>query len=337
MKLMLNERNLARQFLFWAAIIVPAILFFIFSYPLWENSTLAFSSEAYNRFLENYKLPIYLFGICVPLVAIIVSMHRTIQTEKQIIYAQAQLDNSHKQLENTLKQIDLTESKNKADSYYSHVKFITDALESLPKISITYEYKDNPFGSENFNLSQPHALYKRIFSKSNIKNGFSLEVNPNFPDLLEHYFKLISEAIYTASQTKTNKANKLECLSLIDSLITQTCIVLSLDYNPTNHLYYCFGDTEKCALSFENEDQIKKVLKFLYHVTLQISDIAGVRTDYLNSIPPKNNTHEFIIYIMTPQTVFKDMLPNRTLAAKGDLMGQRHPMRGGILATPSAR
>jgi tellurite resistance protein TehA-like permease len=84
MKIMLDERNLAKQSLFWAAIILPVILFFGFGAPLWENLNFEFSKEAYNKFLDINKFPLYLFGTCVPFVAIVAYMHRTIQTEKQI-------------------------------------------------------------------------------------------------------------------------------------------------------------------------------------------------------------------------------------------------------------
>lgn len=333
MKIMLDERNLARQLLFWLAIFIPILLFFIFGIPVWKNFDFTFSKDAYENLLTTNKLPLYLLGTCVPLVAIIVYMHRTIQTEKQIKYTQQQLESTQIQLKNTLKQIELTDSKNKADSYYSHVKFIVDALTSLPEANITYTDGSVLLGKEEFRLAQPHALYRRIFPKSNITDGYSSEINPDIPNILEFYFGILGEVLSLKDQAIYSKNHKLKDLARLETAISSICNTLYLDYNPINHLFYAYGDKDKLTVSFINEDQIKITLKHLYKVTLQISDTTGMRNDYLSSIPPKGNINEVMIYFSSPQVQFKGVLPSAAVAAKGDFLGQRHAGDGDNVAT----
>lgn len=330
---MLDDRNLARQLLFWLAIFIPISLFFIFGIPVWKNYNFAFSTFAYDNFLKTNKLPLYLLGTCVPLVAIIVYMHRTIQTEKQIKYSQDQLESTKIQLKNTLKQIELTDRKNKADLYYSHVKFIIDAFASLPTTTISYGFGSVPLGKEDFRLAQPHALYKKIFHKSNISDGYSSEVNPEIAKVIEYYFKNIGEALSIKDEVTDSDEKRLKDLLLIDKQISHICATLCLEYNPSNHLFYVHGEHEKFKISFSSEEKIKSTLKHLYKVALQISDTTGMRSDYLSSLQTKGNINEVIIYFSSPQMSFRGFLPSGVVAVNREFMGQVQTIDGDNVAT----
>lgn len=334
MKLLLDEKNLARQPLFWIAIFIPVSLFFLFSYPLWQHSTLALNKNAYQNFLESYKLPLYLLGICVPLVAIIVSMHRTIQTEKQILHTKTQLENNKTQLENTLKQIDITETKNKSDSYYSHVKFIIEALNSLNIKTIDYLDAGLIIGKESLKIVQPYALYKRVFSKSNIENGYSTEINKFVSETLDHHFARINFALKDAAQAGNNWETKIGSLIIIDASISKICHLFYLDYNPNDHLFIATGDVDMAITSFNSETQIKKLLGYLYHTAQQIADITGLKTDHLEISATNEVNAELRYYITYPENIyFGGLLSSNRRAFRNNFLGERRPKNGGKVAT----
>lgn len=325
MKLLLNDKNLARQPLFWAAIIIPLALFLAFSYPLWQHSTLAFNKDAYQRFLENYKLPLYLLGTCVPLVAIIVSMHRTIQTEKQISHAE-------EQLKNTNKQIILTQSKNKTDSYYAHVKFITDALNSIIRKPIEYTYNDRTISEEHLKLTQPYALYRRIFLNSEIKSGYSIEINPEVTHLLSDNFALINESLNNVASERCERNVKLESLITIDRSIFNICSLFYLEYNPSEHLFITSSDIDHAVISFSSESQVKNILSYLYDTTQQIVDITGVKSLYFENDNESNTALKDYLSVSSKKYFF-GILPVNRRASVTRSIGQRSAVIGDKVAT----
>ncbi|WP_439953679.1 hypothetical protein ACS98V_00080 [Escherichia coli] len=101
--LKLNEKNLLKQPLFIASIIIPLEMFILYGLWAWKGHSLDFTSEGFNQFLDISKLPLLILASSVPLASIVNNIHRTTQTENQI--------------EKTQKQINLVIEKNKTDCY----------------------------------------------------------------------------------------------------------------------------------------------------------------------------------------------------------------------------
>lgn len=291
---MLDERSLAKQFLFWAAIILPVLLFFTFGIPLWEDLNFEFSKEAYNRFLDINKFPLYLFGTCVPLVAIVAYMHRTIQTEKQINH--------------TKKQIELTENKNKADSYYSHVKFFVDAINSFPEIEIEHKSPDNLKVLENLTFNQPYALYKRIFLESNLDNGYSKQRDEKFRTELISCFQNINATLSRAGNNIYDLWVNSLCLCDIDSYIVELCDLLLIEYNPRNHMYWVSNFKSDHTISFQEEHQLKKTLNHLFKTVQRLCDFTGMDSNFLRPHPLNDEEHSLHFYLSTDEVLFRALL-----------------------------
>lgn len=295
LKLKLDEKNLSKQPLFWFAIGIPTFLFFAFGLPLWKCLIFDFSEAGYNRFLEINKLPLYLFGTCVPLVAIIGYMHRTIQTESQI--------------NNTLIQIGLTESKNKTDSYYSHIKFIIDGIKSLPTTEITHINYSGADVKEKFTLSQPYALYKRMFPKSNLDTGYCKDIDNNFRKMLMAHFNYISNKLHEVEIRKGDNIFIAQSLSEIDNEILDICNLLLLEYNPKNHMYRAQTLRKVYCVSFYTEEQLKITLKHIYQTSLKLCDFVGMDSNSLTPHPLSDAENSLPFYINSKESLFSKVLP----------------------------
>lgn len=81
-----SDASLSKQHLFKLAILGPFFLAIIFCFPLWIDCsiTINFSSGGYEKFLSLFKLPLGIWSLSIPLVAIVAHIHRTIQTASQI-------------------------------------------------------------------------------------------------------------------------------------------------------------------------------------------------------------------------------------------------------------
>lgn len=312
MKLMLDERNLARQPLFWAAILVPLILFFAFGFPIWQGLSISFSENAYKKILEINKFPLYIFGTSVPLVAIVAYMHRTIQTEKQILYTQ--------------EQIKLTDSKNKADSYYAHIKFVVDGIKSFPDANIKCESHELGEITDNFTFNQPYALYKKIFPRSNIDKGYSKAIDEDFRIELRTYFYNINNALYKA-ETNDNQQDNIniitDALCEIDVHVQGLCDLLLLDYNQRDHLFWSQENTVGFVTSFGDEKQLKSTLTHLFRTIERLCDFIGLDEKFLFPHPLADREHAFKFYVKSETTLFDMILPAGLPAESKTYMGRR--------------
>ncbi|MFY4331186.1 hypothetical protein ACM91S_20750 [Enterobacter hormaechei] len=147
----LNEGNLLKQPLFIASILIPLHTFLIYGLWIWKDHSLNFTASGFNNFLEISKLPLLLLASAVPLAAIVNNIHRTIQVEKQITE---------------------TSRKNYSDSYYTHLKFVTESFEKY----ISHEFECGTYKSKS-KVSHPLSLYHSLFVESNSDKGASNEIN----------------------------------------------------------------------------------------------------------------------------------------------------------------
>ncbi|MEQ4641227.1 hypothetical protein ABN072_08085 [Providencia rettgeri] len=151
----LNEDNLAKQPIFWIGIIVPLLVAGWVEYKIIILNPDLLSFEKVKYLFERSAPALYISALIPTLGIFISNIHRTIQTKKQI---------------------QVTESKNISDSFYAHNKYIIEEFNAL-------KFKVNWFDAD-ITISSPNKLYKRIFKKSNIKDGMSSEVSEEYLPLI---------------------------------------------------------------------------------------------------------------------------------------------------------
>lgn len=91
--LALDHRSLGHQPLFWIAMVLPVALFLIFGYLSWIGSSPQWDSKGFSHFIEISKLPLGLLTLAIPFTALVTSMHRSIQTAKQIEHGESKSEN----------------------------------------------------------------------------------------------------------------------------------------------------------------------------------------------------------------------------------------------------
>lgn len=162
----LDHRSLGHQPLFWMAMGLPVLLFFYFGWFSWKGSSLQWDQDGFNNFINSSRLPLGLLALTIPFTVLITSMHRSIQTAKQIEEAQV---------------------KNTADRHFAHMKFFIDELE---KIEI---------------IRSPIALYSVIFPNAK-ENDFSWESEPiqDLIELNEQIISSVREMYYSI-EANTNE------------------------------------------------------------------------------------------------------------------------------------
>ncbi|MCL6354615.1 hypothetical protein EXT68_03760 [Pectobacterium parmentieri] len=187
-KFRLDERSLDQQPMFWYAVVSPLIVFFILGIFVWKDSIPDFSRHGFDEFYSISKFPLSILALSPILGAFVASVHRIIQTERQI--------------EKTNEQLKLVKVKNNADLFYSHYKYTLDEMKNVEVIN----FFENPLsfrdklkknvstddGNEieiKLNIKYPGKLYKKIFysTDKNLKDGFEVNVNGDF------FIKVIEE------------------------------------------------------------------------------------------------------------------------------------------------
>lgn len=87
-KLKLDHRPLTSQWSFWLAVGAPIALFFFFGGFSWIGKDFQFNQKGFDEFIRISKLPLGLLATIIPSVAVVSSMHRSIQTAEQIKHAE---------------------------------------------------------------------------------------------------------------------------------------------------------------------------------------------------------------------------------------------------------
>lgn len=300
----LNDRNLARQPLFWISALSPFFFFIFLGYFSWRDYSFELSKEAYDNFMAISKFPLLTLSLSVPLVAIVAHIHRTIQTEKQITHTQDQIAN-------TQKQIALLEEKNKPDSYYAHVKSITEAITLIPGFKIN-RTKDIAGSTKKLplevSIKYPHPLYKRIFSKSTIKGGYNPDVSMEFIKSIENKYSTINKIIKHAKH-RQNEEDLLKSARIFTISLLLLSSELSLNYNQDGHMFTvsAWGTTEKFTTSFASEDEIKDMIKGCRSIIIYLYQFLDINFDFLSS----SSEHSSFIneYINSDEYLFAGIFP----------------------------
>lgn len=139
----LDHQPLNKQWLFWLAIGVPAAVSLALMI-VWFKHTVDFSPSGYSYFFENSKLPFGILAAGVAAAAFVASIHRSIQTAKQI---------------------EETQAKNTADLYYAHLNFFIGRLEGNLLVESPIELHRDLYphlSYKSYNLDKNNSIAESI-------------------------------------------------------------------------------------------------------------------------------------------------------------------------------
>lgn len=251
-----TDESLSKQHLFKLSIGGPLLIAALLCIPLWfdKNINLSLTYSGYENFLSIFKLPIGVWSLSIPLVAIVAHIHRTIQTASQI---------------------EATKAKNLSDSFFSHHKFVTEALSKLPVYPL--KINNTEFDSK---LDAPYSLYNKFFPKSSYENGFSQE---GFSDVVSVIQDTINSLSASLSMSKNSTDHEKELFHNFDHIIFSANklkeeMLLSIYKTDNNNVYMYRSDTRtfKLAIPYENEDELKSEIRSIVELVTKVFELANV-------------------------------------------------------------
>lgn len=139
----LNPRQgLASQgpFRFWISSIL--VYFSVAGYICWRPYSLSFTPEGFDKFIEISKFPLALLSLTVPVGVFISRLHSTQQTAAQI---------------------EVTDAKNRLDSFHAQRKGIVEYISSLGTIELAHQVE--------LKIQVNQAFHSAIFRKSTQLTG----------------------------------------------------------------------------------------------------------------------------------------------------------------------
>ncbi|HCT2845286.1 TPA: hypothetical protein OTO72_002976, partial [Salmonella enterica subsp. enterica serovar Kentucky] len=248
----LTYNSLTSQGLFWGAIFVPFLSFLYFGFFAWKGHSVDMSSEGLNTFIMISKLPLGLLSLSIPFVAIITSLHRSIQTATQI--------------SSTNTQIELIKKKNSLDELFSREKNFVDKCVYIEKQvgDIDIKLKDT-VSTFKFSISAPHVLFHKIYNTTPNNGDIRYEltgfVNGSF--LVE--FSTIEENLrlhYECIEKKDGMGIDDE-LSRLFVIVKALCRTLDLLSVPTCQVpyFYIKGKDNNFQICISTEEELKMWLR----------------------------------------------------------------------------
>lgn len=210
----------------------------------------------YDDFLNTFKLPIGVWSLSIPLVAIVAHMHRTLQTASQL---------------------DITRRKNTSDSFFSHHKYITEALAKFP----TYVLPGHT-GNIEKKITDPYKLYNNLFENASYETGVDFNDTAEKLQEIQDGLRTITAAL---SAIRTGSPSPFEIASGYIQVrttlndINRMC-TLSRVIKSTNFLYLFKDRHMKTAIitPYQNEDELKQELRFSVDL---VSSIFGLMNKQL--------------------------------------------------------
>ncbi|HEJ0094989.1 TPA: hypothetical protein SLO54_003356 [Citrobacter freundii] len=274
--LILNDKNLVRQPLFWCAIIIPTTLFLYFGLISWKDHGPQLNSDGLINFYNISKIPLLFLASSVPLAAMVANLHRTIQTESQIVE---------------------TKKKNSIDLYYSHFKFYTESFQKIPSFELNFNLI-----SKTIRLTQYFSLYRKIFPNSNTNLNSSTTINQQFlKELLALWDEInsnISSHNIEYQNYSNNKFNyKFEALAekinKIELSLIPICEKLSISgYHHSKCAIYNYGESKAkeysyiiLKSSFFDHNDMCKTIEHIEEINLQLLEIINPINITKNNLP----------------------------------------------------
>ncbi|EBR8246862.1 hypothetical protein ACLHOE_003385 [Salmonella enterica subsp. enterica serovar Newport] len=246
----MKSTPLTDQHLFWTSIRVPFLGFIYFGIFSWYEYSFQFNQIGFNKFIEISKLPLGLLSLCIPLVAIVNGIHRTIQTDDQI------------------KQ---TKYKNISDQFYAHQKSHIEYFSSILQETIEFVDTPNETTKHIIKVDSPFKLYKKSFPNSSIKNS-DFEVNVEFIYNLGEFWGGIEKHIDELSKSNTNN-ERFRNIHEIEKRINNLCKIAYFTPLKRKYVYYLDHTSYIFCSKFEGELDLKKTIKAYLNLTQDLFDI----------------------------------------------------------------
>ncbi|WP_217438627.1 hypothetical protein [Pseudomonas putida] len=234
------------------------------------------SADGLNTFISISKLPLGLLSLSIPLVAIVASVHHSIQTEAQISSA--------------MTQIDLAEKKNSLDEYYAREKNLVEKCAFIEKRTgnLGVQLKGGRI-EHAVSISSPHKLFKVIY-KNAIPGRFSTyEASESL------YMQILAEAMTIDENVKIHMSKfenknydrddrdgEIVILFALLRSLSKTFDLLHIDLFPVPY-FYIKGEQNAIQIFVTSEDDLKSWLK-KYLILIE---------SFINSVWPDKNYHFF--------------------------------------------
>ncbi|WP_137513813.1 hypothetical protein, partial [Escherichia coli] len=309
----MDERPLTSQYLFKQSLRIPvfsAIYFGIFS---WLGHSPQFDSEGFNNFIAISKLPIALLSLSIPFVAVVANIHRTVQTNRQI---------------------EETKQKNLSDSYYSHLKFVTDYFTNLPNKTIK---RERHYGTKeiSYKINYPIHLYRYIFINSSPEKGrpkntdkeYIREVNNHWVDILKNLEKINSSN--RGSQFDEVLIRQMQSLHSIEKHLSELNRMLCLTPMELNEHATLYFDGYEMITNFMSSIELGDTIETYFKFTIDILDI----TDNFLSFKDDGSSGQIIILARLLKdnnpAIFDEIVTNKgkaqpSLTYNGDRLATEH-------------
>ncbi|MBP1010334.1 hypothetical protein [Serratia fonticola] len=284
--LQLDDRKLSEQWLFRLSILIPLVISIMLCIPLWLKTEWDLSAQGYDVFLNLYKLPIGVLSLSIPFVAIVAHIHRTIQTSEQI---------------NT------TRRKNAADSFFSHHKFMIEAINKISEkdITILHNYK--------YKIDDPYHLYANFFKNSSYENGIDTRNIPLLVDEIDKEVNEIKKSIVSAREEINNKHLKIILLSeLLQSIRTlEEILTICIPESKQNYVVMDKNDksTVMLVMASRSEIDIKERLDSLLYCIRKVFQLLNIKFNDDNEVHfySQIKTADYLFF----NELFADIIPAR--------------------------
>lgn len=268
----LDHSSLLSQGMFWGGIIIPLFSFVFFGFYAWKNHCIDLSANGLNTFISISKLPLGLLSLSIPLVAIVASVHRSIQTEAQISSA--------------MTQIDLAKKKNSLDEYYAREKNLVDKCAFIEKKtgSLRGRQKEG-YTDHKVSISSPHKLFKTIYKDALPGKPSTYEASESLYRQIRVEAMMIDENIKFymdrfEGNSRPDRDDEIAILFVILKSLSKTFDLLHIDIFPVPY-FYIKGKQQALQICVASEEDLKSWLK-KYLVLIE---------SFTNSVWPDKESH----------------------------------------------
>lgn len=88
------DKPIYMHWLLWGAVVVPAVIAFVFARPLMEGLNFSLTKEGYSLFLSTFKFPLWLLSGSIVFSVIVARFHFSLQRSKAIDLSEKNLEQS---------------------------------------------------------------------------------------------------------------------------------------------------------------------------------------------------------------------------------------------------
>ncbi|HEM8137763.1 TPA: hypothetical protein U2M34_000619 [Providencia rettgeri] len=172
------------------------------------------------------------------------------------------VSNIHKTIQ-TKKEIQVTEVKNISDSFYSHNKYIIEELKSISGNKEGFELE--------LNIRFPNLLYKDVYKDSCVVSGASYKIDEKFTQDLNNKLSSLSKSIeeltdYLIQRKKTNDEFKIFFITCYLKTISNSYDALASQLHVNSRQHYLANEwNEICKKldAFEKNDEGADIYAFI--------------------------------------------------------------------------